>query len=246
MNANVHFDFSIPTKPEELTLALIKKKLEKKASKLRHETENLQSISANSPATPCDIYDISWLFNEKCKMIDFLKNESKTTAPDLPETDVELYINLYETLVKENDQQLQLLEFKKRELQEEKSVLAELKESLHLMKTNMNSLQTSENVDPERLDLNLLKKNSSIKFQEVRKDLHMVLDSCFIDNNFTQLIQELTEAYFKGGDEKYIEIIDNVYAPHIKLLKWGVNKLSILNHFNRNDFNNLLAFLLFM
>lgn len=111
--------------PEELTLLEAKNKLEKKAAKLRNTTVKMQSISANSPAAACDINDISWLFNEKCKMIDFMKNDSKETDRDLPETNEELYINLYETLVKENDQQLQLLEYKKKELEEEKAVLTE-------------------------------------------------------------------------------------------------------------------------
>lgn len=111
--------------PEELTLLKEKIKLEKKAAKLQNTTVEMQSISENSPAVACDINDISWLFNEKCKMIDFMKNDSKETDTGLPKTDVKLYINLYETLVKENEQQLQLLEYKKQELEEEKAVLTE-------------------------------------------------------------------------------------------------------------------------
>lgn len=35
----------------------------------------------------------------------------------------------------------------------------------------MNTLQTSENNDPDMLDINLLRKNSTIKFKEIQNDL---------------------------------------------------------------------------
>lgn len=82
-------------------------------------------LNASTKTVPCDIYDTSWLFDEKIKLIDNLESVVKNTDLIIPSTNTEKYIELYDMLVKQNEEQLQVLEKQKKEIKDQEKRLNE-------------------------------------------------------------------------------------------------------------------------
>lgn len=103
-----------------------KKKIENAATKMFHTIENAKSyLNLSTKTVHCDIYDTSWLFDEKIKLIDNIEIVLRDSDISIPSTSTEKYIDVYDTLIKLNEEESQALEIQKKEIKDQEKRLNE-------------------------------------------------------------------------------------------------------------------------
>lgn len=161
----VVFDYSVPQ--VDKPFSKIKDDLEVSVKTKIDAFKQMQNKVLSYSIASCTDVDKKWIKDNAANLIEFSINNE--TSRDIEESDTEVFVNFYKTLVDRNKQDQQLLLFLKEEISREEKKAEELKKCFEYM--SLTYLEDKEQEEyTESLELKSMNDKVSKMFQELKKD----------------------------------------------------------------------------